>query len=58
MIEARALRRRFGRRIALDGVDLDVARGELVGLVGPNGAGKTTLLRVLAGFLDPDAGRL
>jgi ABC-2 type transport system ATP-binding protein len=48
--------KRFGRRVAVGGVDLAVARGELVGLVGPNGAGKTTLLRVAVGYLDPDAG--
>ena len=47
---------RNGRSI-LDGVDLDVAAGELVGVVGPNGAGKSTLLRVLAGDIVPDAGK-
>ncbi|MDJ0953741.1 MAG: heme ABC transporter ATP-binding protein [Acidimicrobiia bacterium] len=47
--------RRDGRAL-LDGVDLDVAPGELVGVVGPNGAGKSTLLRVLAGDMAPDGG--
>ena len=50
--------RRFGRRVALHGASLAVRAGELVGLVGPNGAGKTTLLRILAGYLDADAGRV
>lgn len=50
--------RRFGRRVALEDVGFTVGRGELVGLVGGNGAGKTTLLRVMAGFLDADAGRV
>ncbi len=50
---------RFGRRVqALDGVTLDVARGETLGLIGPNGAGKTTLLTCLLGFLRPDRGAI
>jgi ABC-2 type transport system ATP-binding protein len=50
---------RLGRRTrALDGVSLEVRRGETLGLIGPNGAGKTTLLSCLLGFLRPDAGSL
>ena len=48
--------RRFGARVVFDGVDLEVAAGDRIGLVGPNGAGKTTLLRVAAGFDAPDGG--
>jgi iron complex transport system ATP-binding protein len=48
----------FGDRPVLRGVDLEVASGEVVGLVGPNGAGKTTLLRVASRVLVPDAGRV
>lgn len=56
LLAARGLRRRFGDVVALDGVDLALAPGELVGLVGPDGAGKTTLLRCLVGVVDPGPG--
>jgi iron complex transport system ATP-binding protein len=49
---------RLGPRAVLAGVDLEVAPGEVVGLLGRNGAGKTTLLRVASGALAPDAGRV
>jgi heme exporter protein A len=55
-IELRGLRRDFGERTALDGVDLSLAEGESLLVLGPNGAGKTTLLRVLATLLRPSAG--
>jgi ABC-2 type transport system ATP-binding protein len=48
--------KRFGSIVALDGLDLDVARGEIVAVLGPNGAGKSTLLRVLGTTVLPDAG--
>ena len=55
-IEVCNLTKRFGPLIALDGVTLEVAQGELFGLIGPDGAGKTTLFRLLATLLTPDAG--
>jgi len=48
----------YGRRVVLPGVDLEIARGDFLGLVGPNGSGKTTLLRALLGLIDPVRGSL
>jgi len=56
-VEAKAAVVRFGATTALNGVDVSVDGGELVGFIGPNGSGKTTLLRVLAGLLSPDSGQ-
>ncbi len=55
-IEARGLVKRYGDRTALDGFDLDVARGSVCALLGPNGAGKTTAVRLLTTLTRPDAG--
>jgi ABC-2 type transport system ATP-binding protein len=55
-IHATGLRRTFGRTVAVDGLDLAVAPGEIFGLVGPDGAGKTTTMRMLTGILAPTAG--
>ncbi|GAA1576031.1 ABC transporter ATP-binding protein [Kribbella hippodromi] len=57
-VRARGISKFFGEVVALDGVDLDVAPGQLHGLVGPNGAGKTTLLGLLLGLAVPDKGTL
>lgn len=58
LVQARALSKSFGPRMGLRPLDLDVAGGELVGLVGPSGSGKTTLIRLLYGALRPTAGTL
>jgi ABC-2 type transport system ATP-binding protein len=52
------LAKRFGDATALAGLDLEIAPGEVFGLVGPDGAGKTTAMRLAAGLLRPDAGRI
>ncbi|MFN8643748.1 MAG: ABC transporter ATP-binding protein [Candidatus Binatia bacterium] len=58
IVEARGVAKRFGARVAVDGIDLDVAAGECFGLLGPNGAGKTTTLRMLYGVCRPTAGTI
>jgi ABC-2 type transport system ATP-binding protein len=56
ILKASGLRKRYGRVVAVDGVDLELRAGERVGLLGPNGAGKTTTLMMLLGVIHPDAG--
>jgi len=58
LVSARGLWLARGRRTIVEGVDLDVARGEIVTLIGPNGAGKTTLVRLLLGLEAPDRGEV
>src|SRR5262245_65537309 len=58
LLEARALVKRLGGRLVVDGVDLVCHAGQVLGLLGPNGAGKTTTLRMLYGFLTADAGAI
>ena len=53
---AEGLVKRFRQRAVVDGVTLDVHRGEVVGLLGPNGAGKTTLIKILLGIVHSTAG--
>jgi ABC-2 type transport system ATP-binding protein len=56
LIRLDAVRKAFGPITAVDGVSLEIARGEAFGLLGPNGAGKTTTLSMIVGLLEPDAG--
>ncbi|HYZ10719.1 MAG TPA: ATP-binding cassette domain-containing protein [Actinomycetota bacterium] len=56
MIRTSGLVKRYGKVVALDGLDLEVPRGVVLGLLGPNGAGKTTAVRILTTLLDPDEG--
>jgi ABC-2 type transport system ATP-binding protein len=57
-LATRGLRKRYGSRVALDGLDLSVPSGVVYGFLGPNGAGKTTTMRLLTGLLHPDAGSI
>ena len=58
LLSARRIGRRFGQRVVLEPLDLELAGGEVVALGGPNGAGKSTLLAILAGALAPTAGEV
>jgi branched-chain amino acid transport system ATP-binding protein len=58
LLELRNLSKSFGNVRAVDGIDLDVEKGEVVGIVGPNGSGKTTLLNVISGFYRPGSGTI
>jgi ABC-type sugar transport system ATPase subunit len=57
-ISIRGVNKRYGSTIALNGVDLDLLPGEVLGIAGPNGAGKSTLIRIIAGEEKPDGGEL
>jgi len=56
LLQVTGVTKRFGGLVAVGGVDMTVAAGEIVGLIGPNGAGKTTLFNLVSGFLRPDQG--
>lgn len=58
IIRVRGLKTRFGAQVVHDGVDLDVTKGEVIGLVGGSGTGKSVLLREIVGLMDPSAGRI
>ncbi|MBL8258985.1 MAG: energy-dependent translational throttle protein EttA [Candidatus Competibacteraceae bacterium] len=58
VVEATGLRKGFGDRLLIDGLDFKLPKGGIVGVIGPNGAGKTTLFRMLVGQEQPDAGSL
>lgn len=56
VIDVQGLTKRFGDKVAVNGVSIDVGQGEIVGFLGPNGSGKTTTIRMICGLLTPDAG--
>lgn len=58
LLEVRDLKKRFGEKVAVDGISFSVKRGDILGLLGPNGAGKTTAIRVMMGILDADSGNV
>jgi branched-chain amino acid transport system ATP-binding protein len=58
MLEIKGLTRHFGGLVAVNGLDISINQGELVGLIGPNGAGKTTVFNLITGVLRPTSGRI
>ena len=58
MVEARGLRKRFGRLEVLRGIDLTIARNRVTAIVGPNAAGKTTLIKAILGLVRPQGGTI
>ena len=58
MISLKGVRKAFGPKVAVDGLSIEVGRGELFAFLGPNGAGKTTTIKMMAGLLRPDAGHI
>jgi simple sugar transport system ATP-binding protein len=58
VLRAEGITKRFGAVVALRGVDMELRRGEVLGIVGDNGAGKSTLVKILTGFYPPDSGQM
>ena len=58
VLRAKDLRKVYRKRAVVDGVDLELKQGEVVGLLGPNGAGKTTSFYIIVGFIRPDGGQV
>jgi phospholipid/cholesterol/gamma-HCH transport system ATP-binding protein len=58
LVQLRGICKKFGDNVILDGVDLDIYKGEGLGIIGPSGTGKSTILRVIAGLLAPDEGEV
>jgi branched-chain amino acid transport system ATP-binding protein len=58
LAETKGITKHFGGLVAVDGVDLQIGQGEILGLIGPNGAGKTTLFNLITGFLKPSGGKV
>ena len=58
LVSVRSLTKRYGKKTALDHLDLDIPAGRIIGLLGPNGSGKSTLIKLLCGLLVPSDGQI
>ena len=58
VLNVRGVSKHFGGVSAVEGVNVDIKRGEIISIIGPNGAGKTTLLNMISGFYHPDRGAI
>lgn len=58
IVEVKSLKQQFGKLVVLDNVDMDVKRGEILGLLGPSGSGKTTMVKAIIGMLNPTSGKI
>ncbi|MFM2060568.1 MAG: hypothetical protein RLZZ507_238 [Cyanobacteriota bacterium] len=58
LIELRGISKSFGKNQVLDNIDLQIFKGEAIGIIGPSGTGKSTILRIIAGLLQPDEGEI
>ena len=58
MISIKGLAKKYDSLLAVDGIDLEISKGELFGFLGPNGAGKTTTIKLLVGLLKPTSGSI
>jgi ABC-type iron transport system FetAB ATPase subunit len=58
LVQLRGIYKKFGNNVILDGVDIDIYKGEGLGIIGPSGTGKSTVLRIIAGLLAPDEGEV
>jgi phospholipid/cholesterol/gamma-HCH transport system ATP-binding protein len=58
LVQLRGISKKFGNNVILDGVDIDIYKGEGLGIIGPSGTGKSTVLRIIAGLLAPDEGEV
>ena len=58
MISIKGLAKKYDSLLAVDGIDLEIPKGELFGFLGPNGAGKTTTIKLLVGLLKPTSGSI